>query len=72
VLSRGDNDKNFRTIGDLKLLGMWIKGRLEEARVLKPGEKITYEILDKYGRRDIDLISTSDPETWLFNFKRKK
>ena len=46
----GDNNKNFRSAGDLKILGKWIKGRLENAGALKVGELVTNDTLSKYGR----------------------
>lgn len=65
---QGDYGKNFRSEGDLKTLGRWIKGRLERAGCLKVGQPVTKEVLDKYGRHTISLKETSDPEVWLLDF----
>jgi hypothetical protein len=67
---QGDYGKNFRSEGDLKTLGRWIKGRLERAGCLKVGQPVTKEVLDKYGRHTISLKETSDPEVWLLDFSR--
>jgi hypothetical protein len=68
--TQGDYSKNFRSADDLKILGKWIKGRLEESGALIPGKAIDPSTLDRYGRRDVELISTSDPDIWLLNFSR--
>lgn len=65
---QGDYGKNFRSEGDLKTLGRWIKGRLERAGCLKVGQPVTKEVLDEYGRHTISLKETSDPEVWLLDF----
>ena len=67
---QGDHGKNFRSEGDLKTLGRWIKGRLERAGCLKVGQPVTQEVLDKYGRHTISLKETADPEVWLLDFSR--
>lgn len=67
---QGDYGKNFRSEGDLKTLGRWIKGRLERAGCLKVGQPVTKEVLDKYGRHTISLKETSNPEIWLLDFSR--
>ncbi len=67
---QGDYGKNFRSEGDLKTLGRWIKGRLERAGCLKVGQPVTKEVLDAYGRHTISLKETTDPEVWLLDFSR--
>lgn len=64
----GQNDKNLRSDDDLKTLGRWIKGRLEAAGILQVGQLITEEMLQKYGRSNLTLSQTKDPETWLLDF----
>ena len=68
----GDYSKNFRSENDLKTLGKWIKGRLEHAGCLQTHEKITREILLKYGNDCIELRSTDNPDIWLLSFKGNK
>ncbi|MHB8327855.1 MAG: restriction endonuclease PLD domain-containing protein [bacterium] len=64
----GDYSKNFRSTDDLKILGRWIKGRMENAGVLKTGEPVTDQVLAKYGRNNFELIGTNDPVVWLLIF----
>lgn len=64
----GENSKNFRSADDLKILGRWIKGRLENRGALKVGEAVTDKVLKDYGRDDFELIGTNDPSVWLLNF----
>lgn len=65
----GDYNKNFRSEGDLKILGKWIKGRLENSGALNVGELVTEETLKKYGRTDFDLIKTKEENLWFLDFK---
>jgi hypothetical protein len=64
----GQNSKNFRSEDDLKILGKWIKGRLENSGSLKIGTLITDDVLRHYGRDTVDLIATNDPQLWLLDF----
>jgi HKD family nuclease len=65
---QGDYGKNFRSEGDLKTLGRWIKGRLERAGCLKVGQPVTDEVLKQYGRSAISLKETTKPDMWLLDF----
>ncbi len=67
----GQNNKNFRSNGDLKILGKWLKGRLENAGVLEVGNPVTKETLDCYGRTSFSFIKTTIPNTWYLDFKSK-
>jgi hypothetical protein len=64
----GQNSKNFRSAEDLKILGRWIKGRLENSGVLEVGQPVTGEVLKEYGRDTIELTATQDPALWILNF----
>jgi hypothetical protein len=66
----GDYSKNFRSADDLKILGRWIKGRLENNGALKVGEPVTADTLRRYGRDNFDLIATSKPDVWILDFRR--
>lgn len=68
----GDYNKNFRSEGDLTILGKWLKGRLENAGVLKIGTLVTEQTLRDYGRSSFSLIKTSKPNTWYLDFGVKK
>lgn len=63
----GDYSKNFRSEGDLKILGKWLKGRLENAGVLKVGEPVTTETLKRYGRNSFTLTKTN-LDIWYLDF----
>ncbi len=64
----GDYSKNFRSEDDLKILGKWLKGKLENSGALKIGEPVTKKVLDLYGSHNLELLSTSNPDIWLLKF----
>lgn len=68
----GDYSKNFRSENDLKILGKWLKGRLENAGALKVGEPVTEETLKKYGRDTFTLTKTTVPNLWYLDFEVRK
>jgi HKD family nuclease len=66
--TNGQNCKNFRSQNDLKILGKWIKGKLERSGKLKIGNPVTDEVLEAYGRKCIKLTATTDTQIWLLDF----
>ena len=68
----GDYSKNFRSEGDLRILGKWLKGRLENAGCLAVGEPVTREVLARYGRDSFSLTKTAVPNLWYLDFGEKK
>jgi hypothetical protein len=68
----GDYSKNFRSENDLKILGKWLKGRLENAGVLSVGEPVTNDILRRYGRNTFTFTKTTIPNLWYLDFGVKK
>lgn len=64
----GDYSKNFRSDGDLQILGKWIKGRLENAGVLSVGELVSETVLKEYGRNTFSMTKTSIPNLWYLDF----
>lgn len=64
----GDYSKNFRSEGDLKILGKWLKGRLENAGVLAVGNPVTADTLRCYGRNSFALTKTTIPGIWFLDF----
>lgn len=64
----GDFSKNLRSEKDLKILGKWLKGRLEQSGALKTGELCTQATLDKYGRSDFTLAKLKDRDLWYLDF----
>lgn len=67
----GDFSKNLRSENNLKILGKWIKGRLEASDCLKTGQMITDEVLREYGNNQFELRSTDNSDVWLLSFKGK-
>ncbi len=70
--TNGDFSKNFRSKDDLKILGKWIKGRLEESGALKIGTPVTEDVLRNYGRNTLKLSATTDPDIWYLDFYSNK
>ena len=64
----GDYNKNFRSEGDLKILGKWLKGRLENAGALAVGSPVTNDTLRQYGRNTFTLTKTTIPGLWYLDF----
>jgi hypothetical protein len=64
----GDYSKNFRSENDLKIMGKWLKGRLENAGVLEPGSRVTDETLEEYGRNTITITKMEDLDKWYLDF----
>ncbi len=67
----GDYSKNFRSSDDLKILGKWIKGRLENNGVLQIGEPLTESVLKAYGRNSITMKGTKNPKVWYLDFSTR-
>lgn len=65
----GDFSKNLRSEKDLKILGKWLKGRLEHSGALKTGELCTQATLDKYGRSDFTLAKLKNQNLWYLDFE---
>lgn len=68
----GDYSKNFRSEGDLRILGKWLKGRLENAGTLTVGEQVTQSVLKDYGRSTFSLTKTTIPNLWYLDFGVRK
>lgn len=62
------SNKNFRSSNDLKILGKWIKGRLENSGALEVGQPVTADTLARYGRDSFTLVKTSKPNLWYLDF----
>lgn len=68
----GDYSKNFRSEGDLRILGKWIKGRLENAGALTVGEQVTQKVLNEYGKSAFSMTKTTIPNLWYLDFGVKR
>ena len=64
----GDYSKNLRSEDDLKILGKWIKGRLENAGVLEVGELVIPKTFTRYKRDNFTLTKTTIPNLWYLDF----
>lgn len=64
-----DGNKNLRSSGSLSILGAYLKGHLEAYGLLKPGEKVTTEILEKYGRSTVDFMYFEETRRWVMDFR---
>lgn len=64
----GDSSKNFRSEDDLKILGKWLKGRLENHGSLDVGQPVTKETFNRYGRDNFTLTKTTVPNLWYLDF----
>ena len=58
--TQGDYSKNFRSEHDLKILGRWIKGQMENEGALQIGTPITPETLSLFGKSFLRLEKTKD------------
>lgn len=56
---QGDYSKNFRSENDLKILGRWIKGQMENCGALEIGTPVTDETLRKFGKNHLRLQKTT-------------
>lgn len=66
---QGDYDKNFRSAHDLKILGRWIKGQMENCGALKLGEMVTDDTLRKFGKNSIVLTQSIDKDFWILTLE---
>ena len=66
---QGTNSKNFRSAHDLKILGRWIKGQMENCGALKLGEKVTEETLRKFGKTTMVLSQSVDKDFWILKLE---
>lgn len=57
---QGDYGKNFRSAHDLKILGRWIKGQMENDGALELGKPVTADVLNKFGKKYLVLQKTID------------
>lgn len=64
----GDYSKNLRSEHDLKILGKWIKGRLENQGALEVGQYVTPNTFTHYGRDNFTLTKVSASDLWYLDF----
>lgn len=66
---QGTDSKNFRSAHDLKILGRWIKGQMENCGALKLGEKVTEETLRKFGKKTMVLTQSVAKDFWILTLE---
>ncbi len=65
---QGDNSKNLRSSGNLRILGKWIKGEMESEGVLRCGQKVTQKTLDAFGKSKIVLTKAKN-DCWFIEMR---
>ena len=65
---QGDYSKNLRSSGDLRVLGKWIKGEMENAGVIQCGEMVTQETLKRFGKSKI-VFTKSSEDFWYISLQ---
>ena len=65
---QGDYSKNLRSCKDLKILGRWIKGQMENDGALDIGTPVTPETLSRFGRSTIVFEKTASG-IWLISLR---
>ena len=63
--TQGDYFKNLRSKDSLQIFGMWLKGKLERAGVLKKYDPVTIDTLREYGNSQLKLYKISDTEYFM-------
>ncbi len=63
--TQGDYHKNLRSRDDLKILGHWIKGKLQEKGVLELFEPVTSETLKEYGLTKSEVSKSASQKLFL-------
>ena len=63
--TQGDYFKNLRSKDSLQIFGMWLKGKLERAGVLKKYDPVTIDTLREYGNSQLKLYKISDKRYFM-------
>ena len=63
--TQGDYYKNLRSRDDLKILGHWLKRKLQKKAVLELFQPITSQTLEEYGKDYIRIYKLSDSDYYL-------
>ena len=65
---QGDYSKNLRSSKDLRILGKWIKGEMENKGVIRCGEKVTQETLNAFGKSKL-VFKKSTEDFWYISLQ---
>lgn len=55
----GQGAKNFSSRKNNKIIGRWLKGRLQESGALVRGQLVTAEVLKNYGKSSLTMVKTN-------------
>ena len=62
---QGTDDKNFRSCKDLRILGKWIKGEMENKGVIRCGQMVTPDTISAFGKSKLILTKSTDDFWYL-------
>lgn len=65
---QGDYSKNLRSSKDLRILGKWIKGEMENKGVIRCGEKVTADTLAAFGKSKL-VFKKSTEDFWYISLQ---
>lgn len=65
MVTNGDYHKNIRSKNNLKILGQWVKNKLQKNNILIPLTPVTQDTLDSYGRNSILFYKISDGKYYM-------
>ena len=65
---QGDDSKNLRSSKDLRILGKWIKGEMENRGVIRCGQMVTPDTLHAFGKSKLVLRKSSE-DFWFISLQ---
>jgi hypothetical protein len=65
---QGDYDKNFRSCKDLRILGKWIKGEMENKGVIRCGQMVTPDTINAFGKSKL-VLTKSTEDFWYLSLQ---
>ena len=63
---QGDYSKNLRSSKDLRILGKWIKGEMENKGVIRCGQMVTQDTLDAFGKSKLVFRKLTDNSWFIY------
>ncbi len=65
---QGDYSKNLRSSKDLRILGKWIKGEMENKGVIRCGQMVSQDTLNSFGKSKLVFRKLTDG-SWFINLQ---
>lgn len=65
MITSGDYKKNIRSRGNLRILGQWLKGKLQKSGALIPLTPVTQDTLDTYGNDTIRFYKIDNDRYYM-------